>query len=644
MGSYVPNVDGPSSFGTSVSIGNTVADRFSYTAQYADATFQHVLNYSGLLQDLLSTLVVPETDDIDITEPEIIVPSFANRPAINSLNLPSVWPTNTALKPMYIEVGEIDAVPMPAKNIDTPVWSTPEKPQEDDITEPGEAPVLKEITVSPRPVLNFPDEPTLQELAIPTKPQLTKYTFDKTLPTSVISEPATISWSESPFNSDVWDNLLNKVLDGLENGGTGILGETVEEDIWQRALDRQRIEDTKLLNDAEDYYAAKDMEMPNGAENARVTEILREIGRNKTNLNSDITVKQAQLAHEYSKWVYEQARELEKILRDFHNAQADRSFEYAKEVASNAIEILKAMIERHNLYIEEYKAEAQVFGEKIKAQYNEILIFKEEIEAARLTAEQQKILVEVYQMKLQALDLITKLYNSELQAAELLARLEDQRLQRYKLEVDVFVARLEGRKTKYDIYAKEVEAEGVKARTLESQVKAYVAEVEAAIKQVDLEIAKIEANIRRNDSETERYKAELEALNLEIEALAKQSNVMVEAYKGEVAAYAAENEREAGYYGVKINEQNMRIQEARFRLEKAVAQVDAATKGYIAVKELQKSGTETLLSFSTQLTASAWNAVNANASIGYSLDESKSQNWRWGESLSEAHNFEENPT
>ena len=76
-------------------------------------------------------------------------------------------------------------------------------------------------------------------------------------------------------------------------------------------------------------------------------------------------------------------------------------------------------------------------------------------------------------------------------------------------------------------------------------------------------------------------------------------------------------------------------------MQKAIAEIDSITKSYTAVKELQLKGAEGIMNVGAQLTASALNAVNASASIGFSGASSSSESSSESQSISENHNWEE---
>ena len=97
-------------------------------------------------------------------------------------------------------------------------------------------------------------------------------------------------------------------------------------------------------------------------------------------------------------------------------------------------------------------------------------------------------------------------------------------------------------------------------------------------------------------------------------------------------------------FQAKVQEIQARIEAARLNMQVAVAEVEATTRGYVAIKELQVEGTKGIMNVGAQLTASALNAVNASASFGFSGNMGAGESWSHGESISESHSYDETKT
>lgn len=607
---------------------------------YASESFNITQTYIDTLSALLSDLVVPETDAIDITLPAFSPINYATRPSLVGVDLPGDWPTNDTTSPSWEAIPSFSEVTFPTLSVVPPIWSDPDTPTMDTVTAPGDAPAVDPVTKPTVPTITMPTAPTMEDILIPASPVITLPEFDAELPSATIDEPAPFVWGEPTYVSDIWSDLLAKVLNDIQNGGTG-LDATVEADIYQRLLDRQVEENDRLYSEASDYFAARGFSLPPGALSGRLNEINQQISRNNSNASREITISQAELAQKNTHFAIEQGGKLEGMIRDFFTQGTNRLFEANKTLAANAIEVYNSLVAKYNLDIQKYKIQSDVYEARIRAALTEIEIFKGEIEGARVTAEVQKTLVDIYNSQLNAVETQMKLYIAEMEGAKISADLEALKLELYKLETQCYIARLDGEKAKFSVYEIQVRAEGEKAKTYGEQVRAYAIEVDAKKAEISAQIAQAGLVLEMNKQEVMRYQSELDTYKAELQAKLSETEAVVTGFRAETSAYEAETHAQSALYTAQIQEIQARIEEARFNMQKAVAEVDATTKGYTALKQLQIDGTSGIMNVGAQLTASALNVVSTSLSYGYNGSESMSEGWSHGESLSESHPFKE---
>jgi len=615
-----------------------VEGQFITTGEYANTSFNNTLAYIADMQELLKELQTFDIPDIDIVAPEVPDLDYNARPKLGKLDLVVNFPPNTSEKPRLVSIPGITIPNIPTFSVAPPEIRLPSRPEESEIESPGSAPVLREVNVPIAPSLALPDAPVFSDIVIPGAPSIGIPAFDATLVEEQLGDPERLNWEESPFNSDIWDVLLEKARDGIVNGGTG-LAVDVEFEIWRRALSRQQVENDKSYQEIETYFSSRGFTIPPGAMAGRLQEKDAEIQRNNQNLNSDITIKQAELAQTNTHFMLEFGRQAEVILRDFHNAQMDRGLEAAKAIALNSIEILNAYISRYNLKIEKYKADAAVFGERVRAALVEIEIFKGQVESAKVSVEVQKAMADLYGKQIAAIETVAKIYAIEMDGAKTETEIEGLRLKAFAERINAYVAEVTGDKLRYDAFNSAVQGEKITAELYSEQVNAYVAGVSAEKVKAEVQDISVRSASSVNISEIDRYKSELGAYSTEIDAEAKRIGGVVEGFKGEVGGYVAETQAESSRLGSLTAMIGMKIEEGKLNLQKAIAEIDSATKGYIAIKGLQVNGTDGVMGVSAQLAASAMNAVSATASYGYSGSESVGQSFNYGATFGETHSF-----
>lgn len=618
-----------------------VNERFDLTQAFAAETYEATKGFISDLQEIIAELAPPSTDDVDsITMPTVPDFDYTARPRLGNLSIPNEWPTSKPSAPSLSELPDIVDISFPVMSFSQPSWNNPQKPTIDNIDAPGSAPTLNTPSLPESPNVTLPDAPTLDTITLPSPPSSTLPEFSEELFAEDISiDGVSFNWQESPYNSEVWEALLEKVVDGLKNGGTGLSAE-VEQEIWNRAQRRQQTENEKLYRETEEYFASRGWAIPPGAMAGRLAEASQEIAKNNTELNGKIAIEQAELAQKNSQFMVDKGLNLETILRDFHNTSANRALDGAKALVASAIDIFNARVAGYNLKIERYKALAAVYEARIRAALEAVEIFKAQIEGARVTADVQKNLIDIYEKQIAAIETRVRLYSAQMDGVKVAAEIEGMKLEQFRLATQVYVSRLEAEKVKFDIYGKEVDAEASKAQVFAEQVKSFVAEVDAARAKNELQMNHLNAVAAKNQQLIDQYKGELVGYTAEVDAASKKVDGVVRGFEAEARAYSAETEAEAAMYGTKAKEIDARISQARFLVEKAVAQIESATKGYVAIKELQVKGVEGAMNVGAQLSSAAMNAVNATASIGYNQSRSEDANYSHSESLTEHHSYQ----
>ena len=643
MGEWVPTDWNGSEFDgkkvTPGGRGDLVESRFDLSTEFANSSFVIANDFITQLEALLASFELPESTISDVDIPDLDPLSYENRPALGDLTFPDI-PDSTVVIPTWAPVPSFDDVEFPNFGVEPAVYVDPEKPDPDPISLPGDPPELATITYPAKPDIDIPTIPILEDIVFPAAPSITISEFDGELPTEVWDMPENFSYTEANYGSDIWADLLAKVLNDIRNGGTG-LGALIEDELYDRALARQETENQRLYQEVEDYFGARGFTLPIGAMAGRLAEAAREISRNNTEINSKITIDQAQLAQTNTHFMIDKGVQLEGMLRDFFNAQATRAFEAAKAIVQVGIEIFNANVNKFNARVQAYQTEATVYESKIKAALTQAEIYKAQIDACQVMSDVQKNLVAIYAEKVKALDTTIKLYATEMDAVRIKAEVEKSRFEIFRLQVQVYVARIEADKALYDVYVKELEGEKTKAIIYSEQVKGYLGEVEAAKVESDIQIQRSDLVLKENQIKSEQYKAELSGYEVIIRKTIAEITSMVEGFKSETMAYSAETDAEGSWFRAKTEEMRVGVEGAKVELQKAIGEIDASIKGFAAVKGLQVEGTSGIMTTAAQLCASAMNAVNATASVGYTGSESNTETWSHGENISESHPYEE---
>ncbi len=623
-------------YGAGTQVNERIDTLQTFTEERWDETYQFIQEYQSFLQEL----EYPTADFGSIDLPTVLPMDITQRPQLGELDIDTTIPENNIPGIILSPPKEFTGINVPVISFTPPDWNTPDKPTLSPVTAPGEAPAISQTVLPTAPSITLPTAPTLSDITLPSAPSITLPEFEGTLPGDIGELTAGMIWEPSPYNSDIWSDLLAKVLNDIRNGGTGLSVE-VEQELYDRALSRQQAENDRAYQEIENKMGSNGFDLPDGALTSALLQASAQISRNNSEINGQIMIDQSKLAQTNTHFMIEKGVQLEGILREFFHQSETRAFEAQKAIALVSVDVYNATVAKYNAKVEGYKAEAAVFEARTKAALTEIEIFKSQVEGARVSAEVQKNLVEIYNAQLGAVETQIKLYVSEMEGAKIHSQVEMSKIEVFKTQVQAYVARLEAEKVKFDIYATELQGEGVKAEVYKSQVQAYIAEVEGEKAKADIIVAEAEVILKNNSILIEEYKAKLGAYLAEIDFKSKGISAQVDGFRAEAGAYEAETGALGMYYGVKAKEMDVLISEAELKIQKAVAEIDATTKGYVAIKGLEATGHKGMVDVGAQLVSSAMNAINTNIGLSSSYSWSKGISQSTGSNVSETHTYEE---
>ncbi len=174
------------------------------------------------------------------------------------------------------------------------------------------------VVVDDAPILgtsidtNFPAfNPTPYSLdTIPTVD--TSVVIPGTLPTDITEA---ISWFETNYDETEFQLLMDQLLSDLSSGAGG-LGGTVEQEIYDRAVARQNVDNDAKYREIEDYASSRGFELPTGAMMGRLQEQTNVIATNNLDINGKILIEQADLAQKNQQFVITAIKDLDALTRE----------------------------------------------------------------------------------------------------------------------------------------------------------------------------------------------------------------------------------------------------------------------------------------------------------------------------------------
>ena len=219
---------------------------------------------------------------------------------------------------------------------------------------------------------------------------------------------ATLTWSESAYASDVYADLLARILADLQSGATG-LAPAVEQAIYDRARTRQQADRLAEYNRINNTAAELQFQYPSGVLLAGLADYSIGAVRQDADIENQIITTQADLAQKNSQFIIQQAVTLEQIIRQMWSDSNNRGLDQ-KKAAVDAL--LRGYAERWRGFIakiEGQKAYIQAQVENlrgvIEANKGKVDIFREQYQALSTrigaVAARNKAVTDVYGAQVQ---------------------------------------------------------------------------------------------------------------------------------------------------------------------------------------------------------------------------------------------------
>jgi hypothetical protein len=299
------------------------------------------------------------------------------------------------------------------------------------------------VTVGDAPILgaaidtNFPAfEPT--PYSLDTIPKVdTSIVTPGTLPTDITEA---ISWFETNYDETEFQLIMTQLTSDLSSGAGG-LGGTIEQEIYDRAVARQNVDNDAKYREIEDYASSRGFDLPTGTMMGRLQEQANVIASNNLDINGKIFIEQADLAQKNQQFVITSIKDLDALSRNYESGINDRSLDYSKAVATIAVqryaeqmrgyvaeaeankiyvvvqlEALKSVVEANKGLISQFVAEAQAYQAEIGAISSKNTavtdVYKTEIAGYesenRAISENQKNILGAYELKIKNAEADTK--------------------------------------------------------------------------------------------------------------------------------------------------------------------------------------------------------------------------------------------
>ncbi|MYL84858.1 hypothetical protein GTA51_17230 [Desulfovibrio aerotolerans] len=511
----------------------------------------------------------------------------------------------------------LDGIDIPRFTLTPPDIVLPEAPEMVLPEAPGKAPNLPEVELPPDPAIVLPAPPVFAELVIPELPGIITPRFEgerPPMPELLAPGNLFVAPPAATYDSPLRAALAERLEAEVRNGGAGF-GPELEEGLWQRS--RQRLEDelaTKLANIADDF-AARGASGLSGPMAVMLRAAAKDAAEAMAGHNLELLARQTELASVSGRAAVDQALALEAQGIELFNQSAARAFEGARELARFGYEALHAEVAVHNAQIARYQADAAVFEARIRATLAELEAFKARIEGAKLAGEAQKRAADLYLAELSGVTALVGLYKARMEGAAAKSALGRDRLAAYEAQVAGYVAAVNANTARFNAHAAALAGQEVKARLYAEQVRAFGAEVDAAKVAAETRLA---VSARDNEVRLDAYKADVTRFEAELRQGQARAEILLK--DKELALGVYDSGLKAGQAEAELRSRDHAAQVDAFlkSAEVSIKQADMLLQNSLGELRLEAEKIRSGAQVSAQMAASALNAVNATAQIGYS--------------------------
>ena len=608
--------------------------RFNFLEAIAANALDDARTFVSNVEGFIRTLTMDDIPQLETTEMEDIPDlDYSNRPELGKLdftfNAPSFSET-LQLRSFDAVDSLINDLSFDLPSIGSADVSLPAAPQLASLGAMPASPSVSMPSVPAAPTnLEIPDPPTIRDFDVVDFPTVSIPNFDIDFVPAVVTAPGEFSWGDAPtYTSDIYSDILVKLLDGLRNGDTG-LAPDVEQAIYDNHLRRINEENESRIEEAENYFAGRGFTLPSGMLAYKLSRVSREAMASKEQASREVMISQAELAQKNTHFIMERGIQLEGVLREFFVSNANMSLNAQKAAADYAIEVHRAMADGARLRIEQWKAQYDVWKAKVE---NAKLPFEEaklKLEIAKGNADIQRLHVDIYKGRLDGARMGLDFYKGQLEAVRVGAEIEQLKVQIFESEIKAWLARVEANSQVVNLYKGQLEGEKIKVDIFNAEVTAHVQALEARKKKLEALIARRDSIVEENKARVLEFNAYVDKYKADLDAETKILGAKVDGFKADAAAYSAETDREKAHYEAKLHQIDSRVKVAGYKLQESVTRLEAAVRGFESIKKLQLEGLTGVMNVGAQLAASAIQGINTNTSISYNGSDGFQQSTSW---------------
>lgn len=558
------------------------------------------------------------------------------RPSIDWSRFDFRAPGDVAAAPAFTPNG-ITFDSAPEQEIAAPTLTFGPKPDRPDVPVPVAPAPSAPLDVPLPPDYVIPPVPTLDQLNLPTTPDVRIPTMELEPPVYV-EPPFSEDWTFAPekYASHLMDTLVGKLAPMVE--GQEALPPAISAALFERSRSRIEVETGRAVEQAVAEFASRGFAEPNGVLNARVMEV-RQAGQNAlAEASRDVAIKEFEEALANLRFAITQASALEGVRVNLHTAEQGILLQAAQFQRESTLAVLNYRIGVHNLKLETYRTEAQVMRDRIQAELAKVEVYRAQIEGERARGEINGQRVQIYEARLRGVQTMAEIYRERVNAVKVQAEINREGIERYRIEVDAFGERWRAHVAEWQGYSASVDGEGKRADVYKSLVEASTERTRAWSLSQNFKVEAERLRMQQHGQSLEAWRAGLQKM----EALLAAERARLTAVAGATGAQAQIYAAEAG-----VEQAASAATDRSFELGLSRARADVDTQ--LSVAEMRINEARGLIDqamemrraqaqIGSQLAASTMSAVSYGASVssGWSQSKGCSQSFNFSGEIADA--------
>ena len=528
------------------------------------------------LFDLIASLVFPEKPTAEL------LPQPAGLPEVPDLP----------------EFDKVDDIKVATFNLGTvPTITLPAQPSPLTLQAPTGAPVFTPAVLPVAPSISLPSLPEIRSFEMPNAPSFDIPSFNLAAPAFQIAAPtANFAFAEVAYQSVLLDAVQVKLLNDLQNGGYGIEPGD-ESKLWARAREREAQGNDQAQAEVQRTFASRGFMVPPGAMFGALEGLVAKSMQAGNSLSRDISLKRADLYVDNRRFTIQQVQALEGVLINQHMAVMERWLNAAKATAQFALDFYRGRLDEQKARLESYQTQAQVYGERIRAQSQKVEVFRALIQAEQAKADIDKSRVDLYRAQLSGNEATVSIYRAQLEAAKTHADIERLKLEAFKTTVEVYVAGVQAKESEFKMYEAGVKGEKAKIEIFAEQVNAFKAQVDSSRVQADVQANRVRSEVEKANVTLRFYESAVQSAKIESDRAVAGAEIALKGYGYDVEAFRANTAMvgEVGRLVSNVQNNHLRLSEltyntnikrAELELNKLRAQYDLQIKAGVSGAEI----------------------------------------------------------